>query len=146
MVGGRDAGSILVAAVAAGGCGPGAEDWPFDWPRVEDLEYVEQPPQRPADLVFRFVFTDGDGDLAAGSLELEVDEQVTARADMATLFAAQSPPLSVTSTRGAIQLIVELARELEPSERVRVGLGLEDAEGHRSNRPWVVLEARGDAD
>lgn len=135
--------SPLVGLVAACGA-PGPEDWPAGRPRIERLRFLDQKPQSPLDLLFAVDFLDADGDLGAGQVELMVEGAATSRLALSDVFEAQFPPLARTATAGAFEVYVRLGDEVRIGDRMKVELVLEDARGHRSNRPSVTLEATGD--
>lgn len=130
----------LAALLLGAGCGE--EAWPPDHPRIV-LEFIEQAPQAPHALRFSTEFTDSDGDLGRGRLEVFVNERTIAELAMEDVFSAQLPAVALTSTVGRFELVLELERELASGERAMVSMIAVDAKGHASNQPYVELEARG---
>ncbi len=127
---------LLVSA-----CGPSRESWPAGRPRIDRVDFLEQTPLDPTRLAFGLEYTDTDGDLGAGVLELSIDDRLASSLPLPDVFAAQMPPLDPGLSVGRFEVFVKVDGGVSPGERVRIGFVLQDAAGGRSNQPTVTLEA-----
>lgn len=129
----------LFVGLACGGVEPGSDGRP----RIDRLEFFQQVPTEPLRLEFGLRFTDMDGDVGQGQLELQIGGMDQPPADLSSLFEAQVPPLAPDATEGFIELEVRLAGEVSPGDRLQLGFRLVDGGGRPSNRASVVLQAVG---
>jgi hypothetical protein len=126
-------------------CGPGADSWPAGRPKIDELQYLQQSSTDPWSLQFLLIFTDTDGDLGSGVVELSIDGDVKLTESVGTYFAAQTPAIGLDATAGELELKVKLSSDtigaLEIGDEIEVGFVLQDAAGQRSNDPSITVVA-----
>lgn len=122
-------------------CGGTAESWTEGRPRIDALRFIQQAPGDPMGLSFLVRFTDTDGDVGSGTIKLILEDQESSSLAAKDVFDRQTPPLSLTSTTGELEVTVRLSKTPDVGQRLKIGMVLVDARGRESNDPNVVLEA-----
>ncbi|HAA53353.1 MAG TPA: hypothetical protein DCE42_01275 [Myxococcales bacterium] len=105
-------------------------------PRIREITYQGQVLLTPRQLRFRVLWSDDDGDLSGGHFQFFWNGKPLAKKPL------PKDELS-GKTRGGVTLILSLPQEetIQAQTQSTVELLLEDAEGHRSNRPLVTMES-----
>ena len=123
-------------------CEPEADDWPAGRPQIVDVNYLDQSSDDPNSLNFELEFSDSDGDLSGGALEVDVNSSADSRIDLADVFAAQIPALASDSTSGRFRVSLMLSGVTPMSgDTVTFEFALSDASGQTSNRASLSLLA-----
>jgi hypothetical protein len=94
---------LLLVSTFAAGCGDGVT------PSLSNFRFVGQAEDSPLVLLLAVDFSDGDGDLGAGSLETFIDDRPTSAGalPLTALFLESDVPLDATS--GTLRFVLELA-------------------------------------
>ncbi|MCK6549240.1 hypothetical protein L6R52_25580 [Myxococcota bacterium] len=131
------------ATLAGCGCATDADGWEVGRPRIDALRFLQQSPRDPHAVELSLAFTDADGDVSEGTLEMYLDGALAAERPMAEVFASQVPPLAPDATGGEVELIVRLDGDFPAGRRVEIGFVLDERDGDcaRSNAPSIVLQA-----
>lgn len=142
---GRVRASVGLVVVLLGGgivaCGAGPDSWPEGRPKIDRLEFLQQSSLDPWSLQFLLVFTDTNGDLGQGALEMRLGGEVKATQPVAEVFRAQTPEIPIDATTGELEVLVKISSDVPVGEEIEVGFVLEDGQGERSNEPSVTLRA-----
>ncbi|MFH1811098.1 MAG: hypothetical protein ABIJ09_20325 [Pseudomonadota bacterium] len=124
-------------------CGPARDP---QAPFLTNLSYDGQAQRNAMVLLFSVDLEDSEGDLAAGVLRPFVNDRDTGEAPVPLdeLLLASSLPQDAVQGRLLFNLEVEMS--LDPATRpqsgatFKVGVEIEDASQHASNRPSVTLQ------
>lgn len=122
-------------------CGAGPDNWPEGRPKIDRLEFLQQSSLDPWSLQFLLAFTDTNGDLGQGVLEMSLAGEVRATQLAADVFRAQTPEIPIDATSGELEVLVRISSEVPVGEEIEVGFVLQDGQGERSNEPSVTLRA-----
>lgn len=122
-------------------CGAGPDSWPEGRPQIDRLEFLQQSSLDPWSLQFLVAFTDTNGDLGQGTLEMMLGGETKATQPVAEVFRAQTPEIPIDATSGEFEVLVKIASEVPVGEEIEVGFVLQDGQGERSNEPSVTLRA-----
>ncbi|MDF1563441.1 MAG: hypothetical protein P1V51_10365 [Deltaproteobacteria bacterium] len=126
--------------LAAGACGPGPHAPALDELRCRNGDAACQSSSDPFLLELEVDLVDPDGDLMGGALQRFLDGQLLGdREPLDALLRAGGMTAGTTEGTLPVDLGLELS-ELRDGMRIEVAVQIEDAAGHASNRPALVLE------
>jgi hypothetical protein len=126
--------SLLVSLGAA--CDDGVT------PRLSDFRYDGAAPDSATVLLLTVGFTDGDGDLAGGTLETFIDDDPTGAGALPLLPIFIASELAPTATEGFLFFVLELAlgeNPPAPGSSFRLGVRVTDDAGHTSPTEAIGL-------
>jgi len=116
------------------------DDWPEGRPQILDVSYVEQTSWDVTGLTFELSFSDSDGDLGKGKLEVLVKDEETSSIGLDEVFSRQVPPIDLDAKMGLFTVNASVdGLNLNSDDLVDFEFVLQDQAGEASNRAQLTL-------
>jgi hypothetical protein len=128
--------TLALVGALGGACDDGVT------PRLSAFRYDGPAPDSATVLLLTVGFSDGDGDLAGGTLETFIDDDPTGAGALPLLPIFLASELAPAATEGFLFFVLELAlgeNPPAPGSSFRLGVRVTDAAGHTSPTEAITL-------